>query len=93
MFTQVFGGWAHIIISIAAIAVISSSMLTLLDGCPRTGARIVTTLRNAIEPPKQYRDAYQAIAKKYGFEVEQPPNPTTDPQLDAALTALKQRLE
>jgi len=46
MFTQVFGGWAHIIISIAAIAVISSSMLTLLDGCPRTGARIVTTLRN-----------------------------------------------
>ena len=46
MFTQVFGNWAHIIISISAIAVISSSMLTLLDGCPRTGARIVTTLRN-----------------------------------------------
>lgn len=63
------------------------------DATPEQRRIIVTTLRNAIEPPKQYRDAYQAIAKKYGFEVEQPPNPTTDPQLAAALTALKQRLE
>ena len=49
MFTEVFGTWAHIIISIAALAVILSSMFALLDGCPRTGTRIVTSLRGRTE--------------------------------------------
>ncbi len=45
MFTEVFGTWAQVIISVAALSVILSSMFSLLDGCPRTGTRIVTSLR------------------------------------------------
>lgn len=63
------------------------------DATPEQRRIIITTLRSAIEPPRQFRDAYQAVADKYGFEVERPPQPAIDTQLAAAIEALKQRLK
>lgn len=45
MFTQALGNWARVIISIAALAVMLSSVLALLDGCPRTVARVIQEWR------------------------------------------------
>src|SRR5690606_11815307 len=45
---------------------------------------IAQVLRNSIEPPKQFKASYAELAKKYGFEVEQPPQAATDPQCAAA---------
>ena len=45
MFAQTLGAWARLIIAIAALAVMLSSVLTLLDGCPRTVARVIQEWR------------------------------------------------
>lgn len=45
MFSQALGSWARIIISISALAVMLSSVLALLDGCPRTVARVIQEWR------------------------------------------------
>lgn len=45
MFTHAFGNWARFIISISALAVMLSSVLGLLDGCPRTVARVIQEWR------------------------------------------------
>ena len=45
MFAHALGNWARIIISIAALAVMLSSVLALLDGCPRTVARVIQEWR------------------------------------------------
>ena len=63
------------------------------NATPQQRSVIKATLRTAIEPPEPFRDAYRAIAENYGFEVERPPQPSADPQLAAAVTALKKRLE
>jgi len=60
---------------------------------PQERQDIMKTLRVALEPPRQFRDAYKAVAEKYGFEVEAPPKPSDDPQLRAAIEALKERLK
>ena len=41
MFAQALGSWARLIIAIAALAVMVSTVLALLDGCPRTAARVI----------------------------------------------------
>ena len=46
MFTHALGNWARVIISIAALAVMLSSVLALLDGCPRTVARVIHEWRS-----------------------------------------------
>jgi Mn2+/Fe2+ NRAMP family transporter len=46
MFATVLGNWARLIIAIAALAVMLSSVLALLDGCPRTVARIIQEWRS-----------------------------------------------
>ena len=45
MFTHAFGNWARLVISISALAVMLSSVLGLLDGCPRTVARVIQEWR------------------------------------------------
>jgi Mn2+/Fe2+ NRAMP family transporter len=45
MFAQALGGWARLIITIAALAVMVSTVLTVLDGCPRTAARVIQEWR------------------------------------------------
>jgi len=45
MFAQALGTWARIVIAIAALAVMLSSVLALLDGCPRTLARVIQEWR------------------------------------------------
>lgn len=45
MFAQALGTWARIVIAIAALAVMLSSVLALLDGCPRTAARVIQEWR------------------------------------------------
>lgn len=54
---------------------------------------IYDVLQNAIEPPKQFRDAYAAVAEKYDFEVEQPPRTDKDPQLKAAVAELQKLVD
>jgi carboxyl-terminal processing protease len=49
-------------------------------------------LRSSIEPPKQFREAYAKVAVQYGFEVEQPPQASKDPQFAAAIEALQKRI-
>jgi len=46
MFATVLGTWARMIIAIAAMAVMLSSVLALLDGCPRTAARVIHEWRS-----------------------------------------------
>ncbi|MCF7980874.1 MAG: divalent metal cation transporter [Pseudomonadales bacterium] len=45
LFTQAIGQWAYPIIAIAAIAIMFSTLLTLMDACPRALAGIINTLR------------------------------------------------
>ena len=45
MFSQALGKWARLIIAIAALAVMVSTVLALLDGCPRTAARVIQEWR------------------------------------------------
>tara|TARA_R110002094_G_scaffold14667_17_gene25680 strand:- start:52 stop:1386 length:1335 start_codon:yes stop_codon:yes gene_type:complete len=54
---------------------------------------IFNVLHNSIEPPKQFRESYAAVAKRYEFPVEQPPQADRDPQFAAAVTALKKRID
>jgi carboxyl-terminal processing protease len=54
---------------------------------------IYGVLRNSLEPPKQFRDEYAAIAKRYGFAVEQPPQADKDPQFAAAVVALQKQID
>jgi carboxyl-terminal processing protease len=55
-------------------------------------ATIIAVLRNSIEPPGKHLEAYRAIAKKYDFEVEGPPQIATDPQFAMAVDELKKRV-
>lgn len=55
-----------------------------------TKARIARTLLE-IEPPAAHRDAFAAIAAKYGFTVPAPPAADRDSQLAAALKTLRER--
>ena len=45
MFAHALGTWARIIIAVAALAVMVSTVLALLDGCPRTVARVIQEWR------------------------------------------------
>ena len=45
MFARTLGSWARLIIAIAALAVMVSTVLALLDGCPRTAARVIQEWR------------------------------------------------
>ena len=54
---------------------------------------MIKVLRSSIEPPKQFREEYAAVAKRYNFEVEHPPIPSEDPQFAAAIEALRKRIE
>jgi len=54
---------------------------------------IYGVLYSSIEPPKQFRDEYAAVAERYGFDVEQPPQTDKDPQLAAALAALQKQID
>ena len=44
-FTGTIGNWAYPIIAVAAIAVMFSTLLTLVDGCPRSYATIIRRLK------------------------------------------------
>jgi carboxyl-terminal processing protease len=52
--------------------------------------RIAATLR-AGEAPDAWRAAFVAVARRYGVEVAEPPRADDDPQLDRALTTLRER--
>lgn len=54
--------------------------------------RVYHTLRSVIEVPERFAEGYRRVAERYGFEIEQGPTPATDPQLDAALTTLRDRV-
>ncbi|MGK0204577.1 MAG: carboxyl-terminal processing protease [Planctomycetota bacterium] len=54
---------------------------------------IFGVLHNSIEPPKQFRDEYAAVAKRYEFPVEQPPQADKDPQFAAAVEALQKTID
>jgi Mn2+/Fe2+ NRAMP family transporter len=45
MFAHALGTWARIIIAVAALAVMVSTVLAILDGCPRTVARVIQEWR------------------------------------------------
>ncbi len=73
LFTSTIGSWAYPVISVAAIAVMLSSLLTLLDGYPRIAAAIVhsfargqeTAEADGMSPPgrsKAYDVAVVALA-------------------------------
>jgi carboxyl-terminal processing protease len=46
-------------------------------------------LQRELEPPARHREAFAALAPKLGVRVPTPPAAADDPQLDAALTALR----
>lgn len=54
---------------------------------------IYGVLYNSLEPPKQFREEYTAVAKRYGFAVEQPPQADKDPQFAAAVVALQKQID
>ncbi len=56
MFTQVSGAWARPLITIAAFAVMVSTMLAALDACPRVASVLTSTLypEGGFRPAKQY---------------------------------------
>lgn len=54
-------------------------------------AAVQAALR-ASEPPAAWREAFRAMATRLGMPIPNPPSPTDDAQLTAALTALRARL-
>lgn len=45
IFTQAIGGWAYPVIGLTTLFVMVSTMLTLLDACPRAAATVINRLR------------------------------------------------
>ena len=56
MFTQVIGEWAKPLITIAAFAVMVSTVLASLDACPRVASSLANSLfpKRRFDPDKQY---------------------------------------
>lgn len=64
LFTQTLGQWAYPIISLAAITVMTSTLLTLVDLLPRTSSVIITRLA-----PKTWEEPRQQSYLYVGFIV------------------------
>ena len=62
LFTQTLGGWTYPIIAIAAITVMGSTLLTLVDLLPRTSSVIVTRLM-----PEKFSDSNKQAHLYIGF--------------------------
>lgn len=65
LFTQSIGSWAYPIIAIAAVAIMFSTLLTLMDACPRA----LTGMVNTLKPPA--REKNHSLFSYNGFIVLQ----------------------
>ena len=52
MFTRVIGDWARLLIAIAALAVMVSTLLASLDACPRIADEVIKDIFPAMEDSK-----------------------------------------
>ncbi|MFK7740011.1 MAG: S41 family peptidase [Planctomycetota bacterium] len=52
-----------------------------------------TLLERVLEVPDRFEAGYREVAARFGFEVEAGPTETPDPQLKAAIKALRERIQ
>ena len=61
IFTAIIGGWSYPVIALAAIAVMWSTVLALMDALPRVTSRLVDCLRGHADEPRTRYGAMLAV--------------------------------